>query len=114
MTATYIQALALGIDPAWRRLPYHQREADAADFANSIDHEPAVRTFTYSLIGLQAGTDLLQHGVVAAGDQSAPSAASACRPACPVCGGPLLEIRAKLQCSHCHTICETCCEGGRG
>ena len=37
-----------------------------------------------------------------------------CRPACPVCGGPLIEIRAKLQCSQCHTICETCCEGGRG
>ncbi|MDZ4849900.1 MAG: hypothetical protein SGI77_11425 [Pirellulaceae bacterium] len=37
-----------------------------------------------------------------------------CRPACPVCGGSLIEIRAKLQCSKCHTICETCCEGGRG
>ena len=59
MTATYIQALALGIDPAWRRLPSRQREADAADFANAIDHVPAVRTFTYSMIGLQAGTDLL-------------------------------------------------------
>ncbi len=42
-----------------------------------------------------------------------PSAA-ACRPACPVCGGRLIEIRGKLQCSQCHTICETCCEGGRG
>jgi hypothetical protein len=38
----------------------------------------------------------------------------ACRPACPVCGGELIEIRAKLQCSRCHPICETCCEGGRG
>jgi hypothetical protein len=36
------------------------------------------------------------------------------RAACPVCGGQLIEIRAKLQCSRCHTICETCCEGGRG
>ncbi len=33
--------------------------------------------------------------------------------ACPVCGGPLIEIRAKLQCRRCHTILETCCEGGR-
>ena len=33
---------------------------------------------------------------------------------CPVCDGELIEIRAKLQCSRCHTICETCCEGGRG
>jgi len=38
----------------------------------------------------------------------------ACRPGCPVCGGPLFEIRAKLQCAQCHTICETCCEGARG
>ena len=37
-----------------------------------------------------------------------------CRPACPVCGGTLVEIRHKLQCGQCHTICETCCEGGRG
>ena len=36
------------------------------------------------------------------------------RAACPVCQGQLIEIRGKLQCSQCHTICETCCEGGRG
>jgi hypothetical protein len=36
------------------------------------------------------------------------------QPACPVCGGLLIEIRAKMVCSRCHTICETCCEGGRG
>ena len=34
--------------------------------------------------------------------------------ACPVCGGRLIEIRGKLQCSVCRAICETCCEGGRG
>ena len=39
---------------------------------------------------------------------------SHCKPACPVCGGSLIEIRAKLQCSRCHRICETCCEGGLG
>ena len=34
---------------------------------------------------------------------------------CPVCrGSTLIEIRGKLQCARCHTICETCCEGGRG
>lgn len=33
---------------------------------------------------------------------------------CPVCGGKLIEIRAKFHCSRCHRICETCCEGGRG
>jgi hypothetical protein len=35
-------------------------------------------------------------------------------PACPVCGGRLIDIRQKRQCERCHTICETCCEGGRG
>ena len=34
----------------------------------------------------------------------------ACRPACPVCGGELIRIRAKLQSSRSHTICES----GRG
>jgi hypothetical protein len=38
---------------------------------------------------------------------------SPCPTACPVCTGRLIEIRGKLQCSQCHTICETCCEGGR-
>jgi hypothetical protein len=37
-----------------------------------------------------------------------------CRAACPVCGGVLVEIRAKLTCSRCRAIVETCCEGGRG
>lgn len=40
------------------------------------------------------------------------AAAKSCRPVCPICGGRLLEIRAKLHCSECHTILETCCEGG--
>ncbi|MEM1069005.1 MAG: DUF5522 domain-containing protein [Planctomycetota bacterium] len=34
-------------------------------------------------------------------------------PACPVCGSHLIEIRTKMVCSKCHTICETCCDGGR-
>jgi hypothetical protein len=32
---------------------------------------------------------------------------------CPVCGAATIEIRGKAQCSRCHVICETCCEGGR-
>jgi len=35
-------------------------------------------------------------------------------PVCPVCGGGLVEIKLKWICSRCHTICETCCEGGPG
>lgn len=51
-------------------------------------------------------------GPAASKNPSSPAAGPACRPACPVCGGRLIEIRAKLQCSQCHTIIETCCEGG--
>ncbi|WDQ17437.1 hypothetical protein [Rhodopirellula sp. P2] len=42
------------------------------------------------------------------------SPADATQGVCPVClGRTLIEIRGKLQCERCHTICETCCEGGR-
>jgi hypothetical protein len=43
-----------------------------------------------------------------------PNESSLGPPACPVCGGTLVEQRGKLVCRRCHTICETCCEGGRG
>ncbi|TWT80484.1 hypothetical protein CA13_19030 [Planctomycetes bacterium CA13] len=42
------------------------------------------------------------------------TSSASCDPACPVCGGSLIDIRGKLQCTKCHRICETCCEGGRG
>jgi hypothetical protein len=32
---------------------------------------------------------------------------------CPVCDGPVVEIRAKLVCARCHAIVETCCDGGK-
>jgi ribosomal protein S18 acetylase RimI-like enzyme len=32
------------------------------------------------------------------------------RPACPICGGQLLDIRRKLCCVRCHSIIETCCD----
>ena len=48
------------------------------------------------------------------GGRGADGRCDASRPACPVCGGRLIEIRAKFECQQCHRICETCCEGGRG
>jgi len=33
-------------------------------------------------------------------------------PVCPVCGGPIHDVRAKLVCRQCGMILETCCEGG--
>ena len=54
----YVQALALGLDPAWRRLEPERRAADAECFTAALER-PEVRTFTYSMIGMQPGADLL-------------------------------------------------------
>jgi hypothetical protein len=35
-------------------------------------------------------------------------------PTCPLCGGDLVEIRAKAVCARCGRICEGCCEGAPG
>src|SRR4029077_19552407 len=59
MTGTYVQALALSLDPAWRRLAPRQRRRGAECFAGLSQSVASVRTFTYSMVGLQAGTDLL-------------------------------------------------------
>ena len=57
---------------------------------------------------------LSQPKVACTAPSSALSTEGPKRPACPLCGGTLMEIKQKLQCSQCHAICETCCEGGRG
>ncbi len=58
---TYIQALALGLDPAWRRLDDADRHRDGMDFAAAVAASDAdgSRTITYSSIGLEPGVDLL-------------------------------------------------------
>jgi chlorite dismutase len=59
----FIQALALGIDPAWRRRSDDERVADAAAFAAAAtpaaDDVAVVRTTWYSSIGLEPGIDLM-------------------------------------------------------
>lgn len=59
MSVTFVHALALGLDPAWRRRPSAERAADGRAFAAALDAVPEVRTVPYSMIGLQAGIDLL-------------------------------------------------------
>jgi len=58
---TYIQALALGLDPAWRRQSEAQRDDDGRGFAEAYaDADRAgVRSIPYSSIGLEPGVDLL-------------------------------------------------------
>ena len=55
----FVQALALKVDPDWRRLPTQQRR-DAIDaLADALDQKSEVTTYTYSSIGLQPGVDVL-------------------------------------------------------
>lgn len=58
---TYVQALALGIDPAWRRRADEDRHDDGCrllEAATAVDTEE-VRTITYSSIGLERDVDLV-------------------------------------------------------
>jgi chlorite dismutase len=57
--APFVQALTLGLDPAWRRLPDEQRRQDALSFAGAVENAQGVTTYCYSTIGLQPGSDLL-------------------------------------------------------
>jgi len=57
----YVQALALGLDPAWRRLDNESRHEDGCRFAEAeaAAQLDAVRSVMYSSVGLEPGVDLL-------------------------------------------------------
>ena len=57
----FIQALALGLDPAWRRLTDAERHDDGRRFAEaaSAAELDGVRSFVYSSVGLEPGVELL-------------------------------------------------------
>ena len=56
----FVQALLLRLDPAWRRLPDDQRQADASAFvAAAAPEERGMLQEAYSTIGLRAEGDLL-------------------------------------------------------
>jgi chlorite dismutase len=59
MTDRFVQALALGLDPAWRRLPAGERRDSCAEFFAAVESGEAVTTFTYSMVGLKPGIDML-------------------------------------------------------
>jgi chlorite dismutase len=58
---TFVQAVALGLDPAWRRLSDPERCDDARTFvaAETETAGSGVRTLTSSSIGLEPGVDLV-------------------------------------------------------
>ena len=57
----YVQALALGLDPAWRRRTDEERHDDGCRFgeAEAAAELQGVRSISYSSIGLEPGVDLL-------------------------------------------------------
>jgi len=57
--SSYVQALALGIEPGWRRLPGGERCRHFEELTAALETGPAVKTFTYSTIGVEPGSDLL-------------------------------------------------------
>jgi chlorite dismutase len=57
--AKFVHALALGLDPAWRRLPPAGRCETAEELAAAVSTESEVITHCYSMVGLQPGADLL-------------------------------------------------------
>ena len=56
--AKFVQALALGVDPGFRRLDEATRAAAARDFLQA-QTELRCQSFSYSMIGLQPGCDLM-------------------------------------------------------
>ena len=55
----YVQALALSLDRSWRRLSDRERCEDAIAFCRAVERPSPVTTFTYSMIGLHEGADLM-------------------------------------------------------
>jgi chlorite dismutase len=57
----FIQAQALGLEPAWRRLPEDCRAVDGAALlaAEAETADTGVRTLAWSTVGLEPGVDLL-------------------------------------------------------
>lgn len=55
----YVHALALGLDGAWRRQSRDVRCASAEAFCAAVTSASDVTTFTYSMVGIKAGVDVL-------------------------------------------------------
>ena len=79
MSGNYVQALALGIAPGWRRLPAAERRAGIGALEAVLAEQSEVTTFTYSMIGLQAGSDLLLWSLAPSLDALEESAAAILR-----------------------------------
>ena len=90
----YVQALALGLDPAWRRRTPAERHDDGCRFAEAeaAAQVEGVRSITYSSIGLEPGIDLLLWRMAPSVDALERAAASLLRAGL----GPWLTVRQSL------------------
>ena len=79
MNDRFVQALALGVDSSWRRLPQAERLDTCVGFFDAVTGAEAVKTFTYSTIGLKAGVDVLLWRLAPSIDALEESAAAALR-----------------------------------
>ena len=77
----YIQALALGLDPAWRRRTDDECHDDGCRFCEAVAGAEldGVRSITYSSIGLEPGVDLLSWRMAPSVDALEASAAGLLR-----------------------------------
>ncbi len=89
MTDRFVQALALGLDSAWRRLAPAERRESCAEFFQAVEAGEAVTTFTYSMVGLKPGVDMMLWRLGASLDALEESAAAALRSGM----GRWLEVR---------------------
>ena len=55
----FVHALALGLDPEWRRQPAEQRCRDAEELCAAVSAQSDVTTYPYSTIGLKIGVDMM-------------------------------------------------------
>jgi len=55
----FVHALALGLDPAWRRQARDERCRGAEELCAAVTARSEATTFAYSMVGLKAGVDLL-------------------------------------------------------
>jgi chlorite dismutase len=79
VTQQFVHALALGLDTAWRRLPDAQRRSTCADFISSVEQSGDVKTYAYTMVGLQPGVDLVLWRLAPSLDALEESAAAALR-----------------------------------
>jgi chlorite dismutase len=75
----FVQALTLRLDPAWRRLPQPERDEGAAELCRAVERANEVTTYTYSMIGLRSGGDLLLWRLAEALDELEDAAAAVLR-----------------------------------